>query len=98
MTEKNKDIEEPAGPRRIVERKYDDADRLIKVSDTTGASITYEYDNVGNIIKEIRKADEKGDDIIEYSYDKRGKVIVERKIEVREQEQTKETTRPTSNS
>ena len=69
------DEEEPNGEARVVTREYNLIGRLVQISDNSGASIKYEYDKVGNVIKETKKIYDEKDEITEYEYDNIGRVI-----------------------
>ncbi len=81
------DPQQLRGAVRRVERSYDAAGNLIRVTDNTGACITYEYDIHRRIRKETKNTGSGRTLVLEYEYDKCGNRVVERRMEYSRKEE-----------
>ncbi|WP_243002717.1 DUF6531 domain-containing protein, partial [Lachnotalea glycerini] len=67
--------ESQEGETHIISYGYDKQDRLIKVSDCTGAVLQYAYDKKGRRTLEKRRINQSTEQIMRYFYDEGGRLI-----------------------
>ena len=64
-----------SGPLHVIRFEYDKADRLVKVSDQTGAAVEYTYDLQNRRIKERRRLRPGVNQLFRWKYDAGGRLI-----------------------
>ena len=82
--------ESTTGRIHSIHYRYDRSNRLVEVSDSTGAAILYEYDAYGNRSLEKVRVDEESYRETHYEYSLSGRLVAE-KVKIRKEDETGQT-------